>query len=291
MDQELKQRLIGALVITALAAIFVPMLFDDAVDETGKNINQLTIPEVPAKAQEVEIMPLPEKAEDIATVIPVEKPNAKHQVMAVDEGEGPAFSEKPQPPAQTVNPGAKTVIRENTGKPIQTFEGDADMPSEGLIAEDELPLKPAAKSNTAKPAPVQANIPPIHKETVAPVSPKPAIIPPAAVATAPAAVAPKTVAPTIPTISATPTAPVLPASEGSTRWYLNAGSFTQKANATALQETLKQQGFAATIKESAGEKGLVYKVRIGPIQDKSKAQAVKNKLLQINVNTFFAADE
>ncbi len=302
MDQELKQRLIGALVITALAAIFVPMLFDDAVDETGKNINQLTIPEVPAKAQEVEIMPLPEKAEDIATVIPVEKPNAKRQVIAVDEGEGPSFSEKPQPPAQTVNPGAKTVIRENTRKPIQTFEGNTDMPDEDLIAEDKLPLKSAAKSNTAntlnaKPAPVQANIPPIHKETVAPVSPKPAIIPPAAVATAPAAVAPKTVAPAIPTISATPTAPtaptasVLPASEGSTRWYLNAGSFTQKANATALQETLKQQGFAATIKESAGEKGLVYKVRIGPIQDKAKAQAVKNKLLQINVNTFFAADE
>ena len=65
MDQELKQRLIGAAVITALAAIFVPMLFDDPIDETGKNINQLTLPEIPAKAQDVEIMPLPEKAEDV----------------------------------------------------------------------------------------------------------------------------------------------------------------------------------------------------------------------------------
>ena len=61
MDQELKQRLIGAAVITALAAIFVPMLFDDPIDESGKSINELKIPELPAKAQDVEIMPLPEK--------------------------------------------------------------------------------------------------------------------------------------------------------------------------------------------------------------------------------------
>ncbi|WP_054762430.1 hypothetical protein [Methylomonas koyamae] len=66
MDQELKQRLIGAAVITALAAIFVPMLFDDPIDETGKNISELKIPELPAKAQDVEIMPLPEKVEDVA---------------------------------------------------------------------------------------------------------------------------------------------------------------------------------------------------------------------------------
>ena len=32
MNQELKQRLIGAVVVTALAAIFIPMLFDDPVD-------------------------------------------------------------------------------------------------------------------------------------------------------------------------------------------------------------------------------------------------------------------
>ena len=43
MDQDLKQRLVGAVVITALAAIFVPMLFDDPIDESGKLISQLKI--------------------------------------------------------------------------------------------------------------------------------------------------------------------------------------------------------------------------------------------------------
>jgi DedD protein len=115
--------------------------------------------------------------------------------------------------------------------------------------------------------------------------------------TKPATVAPsvspstKPVAPTIatPAVSVTPK-PSL-GNEAATRWYLNAGSFSQKANATALQESLKQQGFAATIKEANGEKGLVYKVRIGPMLDKAKAQAVKNKLTQINVNTFVAPEE
>ncbi len=50
MDQELKQRLIGAVVITALAAIFVPMLFDDPIEESGQMVNELTLPKPPVEA-------------------------------------------------------------------------------------------------------------------------------------------------------------------------------------------------------------------------------------------------
>lgn len=49
MDQELKQRLIGAVVITALAAIFVPMLFDDPIEESGQLVNELALPEPPVQ--------------------------------------------------------------------------------------------------------------------------------------------------------------------------------------------------------------------------------------------------
>jgi DedD protein len=58
-----------------------------------------------------------------------------------------------------------------------------------------------------------------------------------------------------------------------------------------LQDNLKQQGFAASVREVASDKGTVFKVRIGPIVDKAKAQAVKAKLAQINVNSFVSADE
>lgn len=296
MDLELRQRLVGAFVITALLAIFVPMMFDDDVDQTGKNINQLTIPEVPAKAQEVEIMPLPEKAEDVATVIPVEKPGiATNNAAVLSEGEGePVVTPKTNTPAPTAatTPAAKTSVAAKAG-PGQTFEGDADMPQQGLIAEDELPLKPTGKPVKAVPAiaapasaltaPVVPNNPANAAAAVAQSVAKPLVKP-----VAPAAAAP---------VTASVSAPVAPAKqtvatpEGATRWYLNAGSFTQRANATALQESLKHQGFAATVKDAQGEKGPIFKVRIGPIQDKAKAQEVKNRLLQINVNTFVAADE
>ena len=290
MDQDLSQRLVGAFVITALLAIFVPMLFDDDVEQTGKSINQLTIPEVPAKAQDIEIMPLPEKAEDIATVIPVEKPSAtSHQSAGLSEGEeepGVAGSKSPAPvPAASASPAPKTTAAAKPG-PGQTFEADADMAQQGIIAEDELPLKPTGKPvktlpAIAAPAPAPAatvaNIQNTPANTVTPPVVKPVVKPLSAVP-----------APTG-NIAAPKQANATP--EGATRWYLNAGSFTQRANATALQESLKHQGFAATVKDAQGEKGPIYKVRIGPIQDKAKAQEVKNRLLQINVNTFVAADE
>ncbi|MCK4842268.1 MAG: SPOR domain-containing protein [Methylococcales bacterium] len=47
MEQGLKQRLVGAVVITSLAAIFVPMLFDDPIDETAKIVSELKIPDMP----------------------------------------------------------------------------------------------------------------------------------------------------------------------------------------------------------------------------------------------------
>ncbi len=47
MDPTLKQRIIGVVVITSLAAIFVPMLFDDPIDDSGKMISELEIPAMP----------------------------------------------------------------------------------------------------------------------------------------------------------------------------------------------------------------------------------------------------
>ena len=53
MDQELKQRMIGASVIIALAVIFVPMLFDGNIEEKhNKNIS-INIPEEPSNDLEV----------------------------------------------------------------------------------------------------------------------------------------------------------------------------------------------------------------------------------------------
>ena len=68
MDPELKQRLVGAVVITCLAAIFVPMLFDDPIDQTGKMISELKIPDAPVKSVDLDSVTLPETIEDVISL-------------------------------------------------------------------------------------------------------------------------------------------------------------------------------------------------------------------------------
>ena len=52
MDQNLKQRLVGALVITSLAAIFIPMIFDDPVGNRGKMMDHMKIPDQPVASRD-----------------------------------------------------------------------------------------------------------------------------------------------------------------------------------------------------------------------------------------------
>jgi len=65
MDQDLKQRLVGAVVITSLAAIFIPMLFDDPIDEKGKMISELTIPDAPVHLSNTDATVLPKNIDDV----------------------------------------------------------------------------------------------------------------------------------------------------------------------------------------------------------------------------------
>lgn len=68
MDQDLKQRLVGAVVITSLAAIFIPMLFDDPIDEKGKMISELKIPDAPVKLLNGNSSDLPKSIDDVISL-------------------------------------------------------------------------------------------------------------------------------------------------------------------------------------------------------------------------------
>lgn len=154
MEQGLKQRIVGAIVITSLAAIFVPMLFDDPIDKTGKMISELKIPDQPIKLSDTEAIPLPKNTDDVMNL--------------------------PEP----------------------------------------LALKEIAKV-------------PLHNTEME-------------------------------------------------RWFIQVGMFGQKSNATALQNQLRQQGFPATISKVASEKGVLYRVRVGPELLKKRAEAMKDKLNSLN---------
>ena len=85
MEQDLKQRLIGAVVITSLAAIFVPMLFDDPIDETGKMISELKIPDAPVNSLDPDSALLPKNSYD---VINLPEPHALKESVNQQSGSG-----------------------------------------------------------------------------------------------------------------------------------------------------------------------------------------------------------
>ena len=81
IDHELKQRLMGAFVVTILSAILIPMLFDDNVEEEGQVVSNLSLP---AENQFVEEPPakLPVSAEQVLALPPQNKTAAAVNTVA-----------------------------------------------------------------------------------------------------------------------------------------------------------------------------------------------------------------
>lgn len=155
IDPDLKRRLVGAVVITCLAAIFVPMLFDDPIDETGKMISELKIPDAPVNSINADSISLPESTYDVIT-----------------------------------------------------------LPAPQALKEQRLRQQSA--------------------------------------------------------------------SDNRVRWFIQVGIFGQESNAISLQNTMRKQGFPATIAKVESENGLLYRVRIGPELDKKRAEAMKAKIDKLN---------
>ncbi|MCI0734193.1 MAG: SPOR domain-containing protein [Methylococcaceae bacterium] len=67
MDPKLKQRLVGATVLSALAVIFVPMLFDDSGSRL--DTRDFEIPEIPAQIEQNQPQP-PQELGDTEPFVP-----------------------------------------------------------------------------------------------------------------------------------------------------------------------------------------------------------------------------
>ncbi len=65
---------------------------------------------------------------------------------------------------------------------------------------------------------------------------------------------------------------------GPVTWVIQVGSFTKANNALALRDKLRNEGFAAFVEEIRRDKGLAYRVRVGPELTEDKAIKVKDDL-------------
>jgi len=263
MNQELRQRLIGAVVVTALAAIFIPMLFDDPVDNSGQSVSELVIPATPINTGEESANKLPTSANQVLNA-----PDSGSEAVVNTEEEAELSANKQPPSDETLDgePGAD----EEEG--LEQTADEADVPANDssttsldtdVVDEPDKPVKTKktlqeAESSKQKSTPK----PPLEEDIVA--TPKKPVT--------------KTEKPVVKPAKSNPEL---------SRWTIQAGTFSKKENAVSLMETLRKQGLPVTVEATRG--GL-YRLKVGPALEKKRALEMKAKLDSQKIQSILIAE-
>ena len=314
MDSSLKQRLVGAVVLIALAVIFLPMLVKGPAPDSGVSDVPLDIPAEP-------------KADAATRDLPLTAPGAMPEGGAVGM---PAAT--PEPAATEPDPaGALPTVAAgdyavNFGSYASVADADkviAALRSAGLTAYREAvqlggreaqrvrigPFADRAVAESARLRAVQVNADvgakvvaldatnaaaPASTAVAAP-SPAPVKSEPLPAAANPAAAAPiatskpatdTSVTDTKPAttaaakpVAATPPAPKLepakPADTGKTGFVVQVGAFADANAATALRDKLRAAGMNAFTDTVNTDGGKRTRVRVGPAMNRTEADALK----------------
>ncbi len=68
-------------------------------------------------------------------------------------------------------------------------------------------------------------------------------------------------------------------------WVVQLGSFSERANAMALRDRIRNKRYPAYVEAVATEQGTIYRVRVGPERTRAKAEALQAKLRkEFNLN-------
>ena len=325
MDHELKQRLIGAVVVTALCAIFIPMLFDDPVDNSGQQVSELNIsapvesgvPDansrvVPTDADQVLKLPEPASSATETGGDTLESTGAAEEVdeEPAQQGEGgeslytesegytredagAAAVEIPLNPPLTKGggedrgkPSPKQPLDSNQGRPFDSVQGRPLLPEASPKAQVRDTHVEAAAKESAKLKKIVETVKPITLK-------KPGYGDDGAKAVAtPAPVkqpgTSKSLAAAIAEANKPAVAPK--AKLKLVRWYIQIGSFSKKENATSIWESLREQGLPAALDTVQTDKGTTYRLRVGPELDGKKAAAMKARLDKQNIKAILISE-
>jgi DedD protein len=250
MDQaRLKYRIVGGIVLVALAAILVPVL------------NDMRQP-LPQGPQAIDIPAEP--TDGVASRLPVDAPPLDGSVPAPQDIPPPA----PPPPLgedTDVAPPDDVAGLAPADPPVQ-----AKPPVPVARPAPASPPRAPAPAVKPAPAPVIASKQPAVKPAPAP---KPAVVARPAPSAAPAPIpAAKPAAPT--------PAPVAPAASPVVQqaWVVQLGVFGNLKTAIDLRERLRKAGHSAFTEEVTTPQGKALRVRVGPELDRAKALAVRDLL-------------
>jgi DedD protein len=278
MNQELKQRLIGAVVVTALAAIFIPMLFDDPVDNSSQSVSELVIPATPVNTGEESANKLPTSANQILNA-----PDSGSEALVNTDEEAELTANNPLSSDESL--GGESVANTEDGAEQAVDEpandGSSTSLDTGVVDE---PGKPVKTKKTLQEAESSRKKPPLEEDIVA--TPEKTVKKTETSATKQNA---KVKPLTTETVNKTEKPVVKPAKSSSefSRWTIQAGTFSKKENAVALMETLRKQGLPVTLEATRG--GL-YRLKVGPVLEKKRAVEMKAKLDNQKIQSILIAE-
>ncbi|MEZ5463854.1 MAG: SPOR domain-containing protein [Lysobacteraceae bacterium] len=302
MESGLKQRLIGAAVLVALAVIFLPMLLDTPAPQRGAEDVRLDLPTPPSTDFETRELPL--TVPPAPTTADADDPVVtRDEVASVDTA-------NERPPSSTGNEAATTAPDDAPAMDTPPAEAvtASDMPVEPSTAESApTETKPAATSPVPPPPRaadrngrfvvrigsftnldsaralarrLDAAGLKTRQESIQ-IDGKPALRldvgPYAGPADANAArLAAQRVEPTLkPQVIELEAA--VPAVEGS-GYAVQVGAFSKQEDANVLRERLRNGGFNAFIAAADTDAGRLYRVRVGPELERSRAETVAKQL-------------
>lgn len=306
MDTALKQRLIGAIVLVALAVIFLPMLIKGPAPDSGVSDVPLDVPPAPAGQYETRELPL---------VAPGDAPS--NGALGMPAATAPAAArESPDPAVGQALPPASAAGNYAVSFGAYASIADADaviarlQQSQLAGYREETTIngrtayrvrvgpymdRAAAESARLQAVKVRSDVNAQVIALDAATATAPAASPPAAPTAAvtepepakPAAPAPKPAesAPAAPKPAATqpvaaapkpaeaPTA-AAPAA-ASVGFAVQLGAFSNAADANALRDRVRGGGFSAFVEQVSTDKGTLNRVRVGPVASRADAERLK----------------
>ncbi|KAF1714935.1 sporulation protein [Pseudoxanthomonas yeongjuensis] len=315
MDTALKQRLIGAVVLVALAVIFLPMLIKGPAPDSGVSDVPLTVPATPDGQYETRELPLvtPGNAPAGGVVGMDNDVPAATASEAVPLGAAPAEAASAMLPASTaggnfaVNFGAyatpadadaviarlkqsslpafrepttingKTAWRVRIGPYAERADAEAVRLQAAQVRSDVKAQVVTLDVPATAPASTPAATTAAAAVTTQALPPEPAKPAQAPPAeTRPVATAPKPAVAT-PKPAVVPAKPVEAPKPVATNvgFAVQLGAFSHAADANALRDKLRAGGFSAFVEQVKTDKGTLSRVRVGPVASRADADQLK----------------
>lgn len=290
MDSALKQRLLGAAVLIALAIIFVPMFLSNTPQQENSTLN-LDIPKAPERNFETRTLPVAEPS--AAPAAPASDPN---KVVTVDTKAPPRFDAHPE--IATPAPAAKVPVAE--AKPATTTEAKPVTTSPPAVAPepaaapegrfsvnlgvyadrvhaDALVAKLKKLGFAAFDEPTDYQGKPALRVRVGPFADR---------ATAESArLKIKQSEPKVPSSvtesNAQPVADAPATAIAANRaggWAVQLGAFKSEAEANKLRDRLRTANIAAFVDRNGSGDDALWRVRAGPYADRSGAESARGSL-------------